>query len=1133
MIDLQSYRLRIGSFNQIKVKLLQRFYGQHDRRWKTTSGKFIDAVWLTKISRNHILLLVGIVWLLRRFYAYTDINKVFNFRQNISSFIYDNNFPFMVVAELAFLMIIIISFISSSFNLADSDRNIVQQGNPYRFLSKKMGSNFKAKYTHGNIERGLKNIHLNVRSLYNKMSELKSFTKKEKPHIMGVSEAEIFLDWHERNSLEIPGYNILFPKSWNDSGKARVLVYVKKCLQFKQIFELESEEVQSIWLKAGFKNCKQVFYSHVYREHTSTMGNSIASQRVLLNLILKQWEEAIHFENNQGINEVHVAGDFNLDSLNGRWLNSDYSLVSLARMVKDFCNANGFDQLVNEVTRIQYNSILNKTQTSCIDHLYCNARHRISPVKVITFGSSDHDAISYVRYSREPKAPSRTIRKRSYKNFIEKEFLSDIASLDFTDVYTSLDVDLAANLLTQKLVSVLDIHAPWVVFQHRKNYLPWLTDDTISLMKERDRVKEEAKVLASSRDNCNVQSDLWKKYKVLRNKVNNRLKNEEVIFKRKKFHECKEYPDKVWGLAKNYMNWTTSGPPLQLEVDNGGSFTLVTKAVEIAQVMNTYFIDKVQRLSKSMSSLTLDLGGCLKIMDGKRLSFSLEHVTVRKVQKLLYSLKSKRSTSVDQLDNYSVRLAAKFIARPLHHVITLSIMQNKFPSNWKYTKLVPLHKKQSRVKKENYRPVAILSPLSKVLEKVMFVQLYGYFDRNKLFDPSLHGYRTNRSTMSALLSMYDKWAMAASKGQVSGIVLADLSAAFDLVAPHLLEKKLRIYGVKEDTITWLLSYLTNRYQAVWIDHAYSEFLEHSIGVPQGSNLGPLLFLIFFNDLPTFINGNIECYADDSTMSATGKNLSEIKNILTEDCEAFSRWMRQNSFKLNVDKTNLMVVGTTARLERTPSLQLPMDNNMLKEGTDKKESLLGIIIQSNLKWSAQIENLCHKLKTRLAALSKLRRVMNKSSKLVIVQGMFQSVLCYCLPLFGGCSKLELNSLQVLQNSAVRIALNLPPRAHRNYMYDMVGWLTVKQLVAYHTCLAVYRIRKSQQPEHLATLLLNENYRGNIIVKNVQLELYRSSFIFRGSVLWNNLPGHLRQETSERAFKKNLSKWIKENISRFEG
>ena len=144
MIDLQSYRLRIGSFNQIKVKLLQRFYGQHDRRWKTTSGKFIDAVWLTKISRNHLLLLVGIVWLLRRFYAYTDINKVFNFRQNISSFIYDNNFPFMVVAELVFLMIIIISFISSSFNLADSDRNIVQQGNPYRFLSKKMGSNFQA-----------------------------------------------------------------------------------------------------------------------------------------------------------------------------------------------------------------------------------------------------------------------------------------------------------------------------------------------------------------------------------------------------------------------------------------------------------------------------------------------------------------------------------------------------------------------------------------------------------------------------------------------------------------------------------------------------------------------------------------------------------------------------------------------------------------------------------------------------------------------------------------------------------------------------------------------------------------------------------------------------------------------------
>ena len=162
-------------------------------------------------------------------------------------------------------------------------------------------------------------------------------------------------------------------------------------------------------------------------------------------------------------------------------------------------------------------------------------------------------------------------------------------------------------------------------------------------------------------------------------------------------------------------------------------------------------------------------------MQGKNISLSLKYVTVKKVRKLLCSLKNKTSTSVDQLDNYAVKLAAEYIAGPLHHVITLSIMQQKFPSGWKFTKIVPLHKKKSQLKREHYRPVAILSPLSKVLEKIVYEQIYNYFEKNKLFHPSLHGYRRSRSTMTALLSMYDKWVTAARDGQVSGVVLVDLS----------------------------------------------------------------------------------------------------------------------------------------------------------------------------------------------------------------------------------------------------------------------------------------------------------------------------------------------------------------------
>ena len=171
-------------------------------------------------------------------------------------------------------------------------------------------------------------------------------------------------------------------------------------------------------------------------------------------------------------NEVHVMGDMNLDSLNNRWQESNYPLVTLSKMVIDCCNMNNFIQMVDKVTRIQYNSVTDSTSSSCIDHLYCNSKHRISGIRVISFGSSDHDAVVYTRFSKDPSPPPRTIRKRSYKHFKETDYIEDISKLDFTDVYMSQDVDVAAELLTKEIVNVLDVHAPWIVFQQRKKFVP-------------------------------------------------------------------------------------------------------------------------------------------------------------------------------------------------------------------------------------------------------------------------------------------------------------------------------------------------------------------------------------------------------------------------------------------------------------------------------------------------------------------------------------------------------------------------------------------------------------------------------------------------------------------------------------
>ena len=547
--------------------------------------------------------------------------------------------------------------------------------------------------------------------------------------------------------------------------------------------------------------------------------------------------------------------------------------------------------------------------------------------------------------------------------------------------------------------------------------------------------------------------------------------------------------------------------------------------------MNEFFIEKVKTIRNSMAIAQENLSECLKLMVGKSCSLTLNFVTRDEVKKLLKKLKNSRSTSVDELDNYSVKLAADYIYEPLHHIITLSVMQNKFPSIWKYTKVIPLHKKDSQLERKNYRPVAILSPLSKVLEKIVYMQIYRHFTQNKIFHPNLHGYRQNRSTQTALLQMYDRWVRAASEGQVSGVVLIDLSAAFDLVDSKLLQKKLKIYGLDENFCTWIGSYLQNRYQAVWIDHIFSEFVHNSIGVPQGSNLGPLFFLIYYNDLLSTLDCGVDVYADDSTLSETGENVQEIGVKLTESCRNVSSWMSSNQFKLNADKTHLLLVGTEQRLRITEKVEVDMDGVRLEESADHCELLLGVEIQANLKWHAQISRLIKKLKTRLVGLVKLKFLVPYETRKTLTLGIFNSVLVYCLPLFGGCDKGQLQELQLLQNQAARIVAHQPPRSNRADLYDKLQWMTVHQLVVYHTLLTVFKIRQNGEPEYLATILKIDNRNGKIIVPNSKLVLAKNSFCYRGASNWNSLPTYIRNATKIGEFKRKLKKWIMENIARF--
>ena len=799
----------------------------------------------------------------------------------------------------------------------------------------------------------------------------------------------------------------------------------------------------------------------------------------------------------------------------------------MSRLVKSACDISNFHQLVQDITRVQYNSVTNITKISTIDHIYTNAKFRCSAAQVISFGDSDHDLIGYTRYSKNPPIPSRIVVKRSYKNFNKQAFLSDVENIDWSEVLGCEDVDLATECLTRKFRYVLNVHAPWVRVQQRKSFAPWITEETKELIKQRDIWKQRAKDLAKLSCIAKLeQIEAWGEYKKYRNKVNNRKKSEEKMYKREKMSENVDSPDILWKNAKLFMGWKSSGTPHQLSVDN----QLITSAKKIAQSMNNFFIEKVQIIRNGMRNAPFSLDKVHDIMQNKNCRLSLKHVSELKVKKILKSLSNSRSTGLDELDNFSVKLAADYIARPLHHIVTLSVMQERFPISWKFSKVLPLHKKEDILQRKNYRPVAILSPLSKVLEKIIYETLYDYFSDNGLFHQNLHGYRRSRSTQTALQQMYHRWVKAASDGQVSGVVLLDLSAAFDLVDPSLLLLKMRAYGIEESMLNWMESYLTSRQQAVWIDHALSDFLECEVGVPQGSNLGPLLFLIFYNDLPQSLDCPLDAFADDSTMTVTAKSVEEIGVKMTQNCALVSNWMMANKLKLNADKTHLLTVGTSRRLQSLENkVQVVMDGYTLEES--KVETLLGCQIEPGLKWHKHIEELVKKLRKRLTGLAHLRNILPFNLRKTITEGMFTSVLAYCLPVFGGCDQEELQALQVMQNKAARLVSHFPTRVPRKEMYSYLGWMSVNQLIFYHSALSTYRIRQSNQPEYLSSLLSNDGMTGRIIVPNTRLTLAKRSYCYRGAAQWNSIPENIRKMRKVSQFKVLLRKWILVNVTQF--
>ncbi|PFX15504.1 putative RNA-directed DNA polymerase from transposon BS [Stylophora pistillata] len=286
--------------------------------------------------------------------------------------------------------------------------------------------------------------------------------------------------------------------------------------------------------------------------------------------------------------------------------------------------------------------------------------------------------------------------------------------------------------------------------------------------------------------------------------------------------------------------------------------------------------------------------------------FNLRKITVTEVRKALKDLKQKKATGVDGIPSRLLKDGSDALAYPLSLIFNLTIQQNVIPAEWKKAKVTPLHKSGSKDDPRNYRPISVLPVVSKVLERLIHKQLASFFDDHNLLCKLQSGFRRMHSTETAVTYFADEILLNMDKGLVTGSVFIDLAKAFDTVDHDILLRKLEYYGICEESLLWFKDYFTGRKQFVQIDSHSSEELAITSGVPQGSILGPLLFIVYINDLPRCVKHcSVNMYADDTVLYLAGPTVDNLTFYFNQDLQCLSEWLEDNNLVLNVSKTKTL------------------------------------------------------------------------------------------------------------------------------------------------------------------------------------------------------------------------------------